>query len=76
MRLRIGKLLFGELIKTVILLHQIEWLNVGVMGGEEEVVLSGYVWQSDHSGIKVTWLASDPESGVNGIEVAVGTTPG
>ena len=34
------------------------------------------MWQSDHEGIKATWLASDPESGVGGIAVAVGTTPG
>ena len=49
---------------------------MGVLGGEEEEVLQGSVWQSDHHGIKTTWLASDPESGVSGIAVAVGTTPG
>ena len=55
---------------------QIKWFNVGVLGGDEEETIYGYVWQSDHEGIKATWLASDPESGVGGIAVAVGTTPG
>ena len=60
----------------IYIVFQIKWLNVGVLGGEEEEILGGYVWQSDHAGIKATWLASDPESGVGGVAVAVGTSPG
>jgi hypothetical protein len=54
---------------------QIKWLNVGVLSGEEETV-DGYVLQSDHDGIKATWRASDPQSGVTIVTYAVGTYEG
>ena len=51
-------------------------IHVGVLGGEEEHKVYGYVWQSDHAGIKASWVASDHESGVTGVRWAVGTANG
>ncbi|KAL3873866.1 hypothetical protein ACJMK2_036950, partial [Sinanodonta woodiana] len=52
---------------------EFKWLYIGVMSGQKEEKLHGYAWQSDHSGIKCTFLAVDPESGITGLLVAVGT---
>ncbi|XP_076085326.1 uncharacterized protein LOC143056125 [Mytilus galloprovincialis] len=54
----------------------VKWLKVGTLVSGEEEKVHGYVWQANTKGIKAAWLAVDPESGVIGYEVAVGTTPG
>ncbi|KAL8609977.1 hypothetical protein ACOMHN_029470 [Nucella lapillus] len=53
-----------------------ERVHVGVLSSEEEVVIDGRVLQSDVSGIKASWLATDHESGVKEYQVSVGTTAG
>lgn len=53
-----------------------ERVHVGVLSTEDEIDLDGYVLQSDQSGIKANWLATDHESGIDHYEVAVGTSPG
>ena len=53
-----------------------KWLHVGVFSGEDEDVHNGYAFQTDHNGIKVSFLAVDPESGVVKITLKVGTSPG
>ena len=62
-------------VATPIVWLQIRSLRVGVLSGEEEKV-DGYVWQSDHNGIKVSWVVYDHQSGVTGLKYAVGTSPG
>ncbi|XP_076085507.1 uncharacterized protein LOC143056307 [Mytilus galloprovincialis] len=52
------------------------WLKVGTLVSGVEEKVDGYVWQAGTKGIKAAWLAIDPESGIIGYEVAVGTTPG
>ncbi|KAK3612515.1 hypothetical protein CHS0354_024486 [Potamilus streckersoni] len=55
----------------------IHWLHVGVMAGEDEDVdVDGFVYQSDHAGIKISWFTLDHESGIEGAMVAVGTGQG
>ncbi|XP_053400990.1 uncharacterized protein LOC123541000 [Mercenaria mercenaria] len=54
---------------------KISWIRVGVLSGLEHLI-DGYVYQSDHNGIKVCWSASDPQSGINAIQYSVGTTKG
>ena len=49
---------------------------MGVIGGAPEQRVEGYVWQADTKGIKVSWLSDDPQSGITGYKVAVGTTAG
>lgn len=51
-------------------------MRVGVIGGAPEQRVEGYVWQADTKGIKVSWLSDDPQSGITGYKVAVGTTAG
>ncbi|XP_060596420.1 uncharacterized protein LOC132750448 [Ruditapes philippinarum] len=53
----------------------IYWIHVGVLSGLEHLI-DGYVYQSDHNGIKVSWSASDPESGITAIQYSVGTDKG
>ena len=53
-----------------------DYVHVGVLSSEEEVLIGGRVLQSDQSGIKATWLATDHESSVRSYDVAVGTAPG
>ncbi|XP_052806219.1 uncharacterized protein LOC128235437 [Mya arenaria] len=55
---------------------EIELLQVGVLGTADEEIVFEYVWQADHDGIKVSWEASDHESGITGFRFAIGTTPG
>ena len=57
-------------------ISQIKWLHVGVFNGENEDIHNGYVYQTDHSGIKISLLVVDPESGVSKINIRVGTSPG
>ncbi|CAG2251012.1 unnamed protein product [Mytilus edulis] len=52
----------------------VKWLRVGTLISGQEEEVGGYVFQAN--GIKAAWLAADPESGIIGYEVAVGTTPG
>ena len=47
-----------------------------MFSGEKEDLHNGYVYQTDHSGIKISLLAVDPESGVSKINIRVGTSPG
>ncbi|KAK3612537.1 hypothetical protein CHS0354_024514 [Potamilus streckersoni] len=54
----------------------IHWIHVGVMAGEDEDVVEGFVYQSDHTGIKISWFTSDHESGIEGAMIAVGTNKG
>ena len=50
---------------------------VGVLSSEDEVLINNeYVLQSDQTGIKAAWRATDHESGVDTYEVSVGTSPG
>ncbi|KAK3788402.1 hypothetical protein RRG08_044436, partial [Elysia crispata] len=51
-------------------------VKVGAFSSESEEVISGYVEQSDLTGIKASWSAIDGESGVQYYEVAVGTSSG
>ena len=51
-------------------------MKVGAFSSENEEVIAGYVEQSDLSGIKASWSATDGESGVQYFEVAVGTSSG
>ncbi|WAR05119.1 hypothetical protein MAR_020488, partial [Mya arenaria] len=51
-------------------------LQVGVLSGDDEERVFGFVWQSDHSGIKSSWVANDHESGIQGVRYAVGTSNG
>lgn len=51
-------------------------MHVGVFYGETEDIHDGYVYQTDHNGIKLSVLIIDPESGVSKILVRVGTSPG
>ncbi|XP_071177975.1 uncharacterized protein [Mytilus edulis] len=55
---------------------KVKWLKVGTLVAGEEEDVAGYVWQASKKGIKAAWSAKDPESGIIGYEVAVGTTPG
>ncbi|VDH98959.1 Hypothetical predicted protein [Mytilus galloprovincialis] len=55
---------------------KVKWLKVGTLVSGEEEEVGGYVWQASTKGIKAAWSAKDPESGIIGYEVAVGTTPG
>ncbi|XP_052806221.1 uncharacterized protein LOC128235438 [Mya arenaria] len=55
---------------------ELEHLEVGVLSGDDEEIVFGYVWQADHDGIKASWVSSDHESGIIGVRFAVGTTPG
>ncbi|KAK3104702.1 hypothetical protein FSP39_008103 [Pinctada imbricata] len=52
----------------------IYWLRVGVIGPAPESRIDGYVWQSDRQGIKASWAAADPQSGIVDYQLAVGTT--
>ena len=52
-----------------------QWLHVGVVGGEIEEEHDGYVWQADTTAILASWYALDPESGIHDYWVAVGTAP-
>ena len=63
-------------VELTIFFKQIVWLHVGVLSDGEEILIDGYAWQSDHEGIKASWIANDPESGISGIQYTVGTTPG
>ena len=53
-----------------------DYVYVGVLSSEDEVLIDGYVLQSDQTGIKATWMATDHESGVDAYEVSVGTSAG
>lgn len=52
------------------------WLKVGTLASGVEEKIDGYVWQANTRAVKAAWLAVDPESGVIGYRVAVGTTAG
>ncbi|XP_052081925.1 uncharacterized protein LOC127719726 isoform X2 [Mytilus californianus] len=54
----------------------VKWLRVGTLISGQEEEVGGYVYQANTKGIKAAWLAVDPESGIIGFEVAVGTSPG
>lgn len=47
-----------------------------MIGGAPEEKVEGYVWQAHTKGIMVSWLSDDPQSGIAGYQVAVGTTAG
>lgn len=51
-------------------------MKVGTLADGVEEKVEGYVWQADSKNIKAAWFATDPESGIIGYQVAVGTTPG
>ena len=65
-----------EHISKFTFIFQIKWLNVGVFSGESEDLFNGFVYQSDHKGIKLSLLAMDPESGVTKVTVKIGSNPG
>lgn len=52
------------------------WLKVGTLASGVEEKIDGYVWQANTRAVKAAWLSVDPESGVIGYRVAVGTTAG
>lgn len=49
-------------------------MKVGAFSSETEVLTGGYALQADTNGIKASWSGSDPESGIQYYEVAVGTS--
>ena len=58
-------------------MFQMDHVYVGVLSSEDEVLINNeYVLQSDQTGIKAAWRATDHESGVDTYEVSVGTSPG
>ena len=52
------------------------YVKAGVLGEETEEVIDGYVRQNNPSGILGSWRGMDPESGIRGYRVSVGTAPG
>ena len=59
-----------------ILPSQVRWFHVGVFFGESENIHDGYVYQADHSGIKLSYLAFDHQSGITDITIKIGTSEG
>ena len=55
---------------------QILYVHAGVWSGESEEVVDGFVWHNNPNGIKGSWKAIDPESGIAEYIVSVGTSPG
>ena len=52
------------------------YVHAGVLGGESEEVIDGFVLHNDPERILASWSAIDPESQILGYKVAVGTSPG
>ena len=51
-------------------------VRAGVLSGQSEELIDGYVIWNDQDGIQASWSGLDPESGVAQYAVAVGTQPG
>ena len=51
-------------------------IKVGTLSGGHEVIIDGSVQQVDTQGIKATWKGVDPQSGILGYQVAIGSTAG
>lgn len=64
------------MISTSTQSFQIHWLRVGEIAGNSEDKFDGYVWQADTSGIKAAWFAVDPQSGIKGYMISVGSHKG
>ena len=52
------------------------YVHAGVLSGESEEVIDGYVWQNNPEGIKGSWKAMDPESGISDYVISIGTSQG
>ncbi len=50
------------------------YVRAGVIDGEVEEVVNGYVYQSDLENIEASWSAVDGESGIAEYFVSVGTS--
>ncbi|XP_048258679.1 uncharacterized protein LOC124137747 [Haliotis rufescens] len=55
---------------------KMKWVYAGILSGNVEEVIDGYIVQSDPRGIKATWFATDIQSGIKSYMVAVGTSRG
>ena len=52
------------------------YVHAGVLAGDSEVVIDGYVYQNDPNGILASWNGYDSESGISAYVVGIGTAPG
>ena len=52
------------------------FVHAGVLSGESEELLDGYVIHNDENGIMASWSASDAESGIGEYLVGIGTKKG
>ena len=52
------------------------FVHAGVLSGESEELLDGYVIHNDENGIIASWSASDVESGIGEYLVGIGTKKG
>ena len=52
------------------------YVRAGVLAGESEETVDGYVVQNDPFTIRGSWRALDAESGIVGYLVGVGTSEG
>ncbi|KAK2165039.1 hypothetical protein NP493_1368g00012 [Ridgeia piscesae] len=55
---------------------QMIFVHAGVLSGESEELLDGYVIHNDENGIIASWSASDVESGIGEYLVGIGTKKG
>ena len=55
---------------------QMTYARAGVLAGQSEELIGGYVVWNDPEGIQASWTGSDPESEVEKYFVAVGTSQG
>ena len=52
------------------------FVHAGVLSGDSEELLDGYVIHNDENGIIASWSASDVESGIGEYLVGIGTKKG
>ena len=52
------------------------YVHAGVLNGESEELIDGYVLHNDPDGIKASWGATDLQSGIVEYLVAIGTSIG
>ena len=52
------------------------YVHAGVVSGESEEVVDGFVWQNNQEAIQGSWKAMDSESGILEYRVSIGTSEG
>ena len=52
------------------------YVHAGVVGGQSEEIIDGFVMSNDESGLQGSWMGRDGESGIMEYIVAVGTSAG